>query len=382
MRYLTAGESHGKGLIGIIEGMPAGLKVDTEFINAELKRRMRGYGRGDRMKIEDDEADIWSGVRGGITLGSPIAFIIPNRDYEKWMVSMHITKAGEGREVTAVRPGHADYAGCVKYGFSDARNVLERASARETAARTTAGAFAKLLLRELGITVSSYVTGILDVVSTVLPEDSATINEIADLSPVRCLDKNAEKEMMKRIDECKAAGDTAGGTARIVVSGLQAGFGSHVHYDRKLTYRLAAHLQSLQSVKGVSFGLGFESAKRAGSQVHDEMHFADGKVFRSSNNAGGLEGGISNGEDILINVAFKPIPTLMKGMSTFDIRSGEDAVTAPERSDVCAVPAASVVAENIAAFAIAEEILFTLGGDTMDEVIERYEAKKHSRVLL
>ena len=378
MRFLDAGESHGKALCGIIEGLPAGLKIDEKFINNELDRRRAGYGRGGRMKIESDRAEILSGVRDTFTLGSPLAFVIENADFPNWKGVM-----GEGecpdkarRTVTAVRPGHADYAGAVKYGFTDARNVLERASARETAARVAAGAIAKLFLRELGITVGSHVYNIGGVKCSRGQYSADKLIGYADQSPVRCMDPKAAKEMMKAIDEAKAEGDTLGGEAEIVISGMPAGIGSYVHYDRKLDYALMGAIGGVQSVKAVEIGLGADCAERKGSEVHDEMYLDGGEIKRRANNAGGIEGGVSNGEDIIIRAALKPIPTVMKGLETVDISSGASVKSEPERSDVCAVPAGGVVLEAVAAFVIADKILETLGGDRMDEIAERMAKKR------
>lgn len=380
MRFLDAGESHGKALVGIIEGLPSGLRIDEKFINDELDRRRAGYGRGGRMKIESDRAEILSGVRDALTLGSPLAFVIENADFSNWKGIM-----GEGacpdkalRAVTAVRPGHADYAGSVKYGFTDARNVLERASARETAARVAAGAVAKLLLKELGIEVGSHVYAIGGVKCSKGQYSADKLIGYADQSPVRCMNAKTAKEMMKAIDEAKAAGDTLGGEVEVVISGVPAGIGSYVHYDRKLDYALMGAIGSVQSVKAVEIGLGADYAEYPGSEVHDEMYLDGGRIKRKTNNAGGIEGGVSNGEDIIIRAALKPIPTVMRGLNTVDIATDECVRSEPERSDVCAVPAGGVVLEAVAAFVIADKILETLGGDRMDEIVERMTKKRES----
>ncbi len=378
MRFLDAGESHGKALVGIIEGLPSGLKIDEKFINHELDRRRLGYGRGGRMKIESDHAEILSGVRDTFTLGSPLAFMIENADFQNWQGIM-----GEGacpskasRAVTAVRPGHADYAGSVKYGFTDARNVLERASARETASRVTAGAVAKLLLKELGIVVGSHVYNIGGIECKKGVYSALELVTRADNNPVRCMDETTAKSMIKAIDEAKKNGDTLGGKVEIVISGVPTGIGSHVHYDRKLDYALMGAIGGVQSVKAVEIGLGVDYSELTGSAVHDEMFIENGKIQRKTNNAGGIEGGISNGEDIIIRATLKPIPTVMCGLNTVDIVSGKYVRSEPERSDVCAVPAGGVVLEAVAAFTIADKILETLGGDRMDEILERMAKKR------
>lgn len=371
MRYLTAGESHGRGLVAILEGMPAHLQLNIEQLNRELFRRMQGYGRGGRMQIESDRMQIYAGVRGGETLGSPIAFVIENRDYAAWETIMGAEAADTSlKRLTAVRPGHADLAGCIKYAFDDARNILERASARETAARVGVGALCKQLLSAVGIEIGSHVTEIAGVKSDAHPTSAAGLNERADASPVRAL--SGENEMQARIDACRKAGDTAGGEIEILVSGMPVGIGSHVQADRKLDGRLAGALMSIQAVKSVAVGLGGAYASVSGSGAHDAMQVGkQGEIVRTSNRAGGIEGGISNGETIVLRAVVKPIPTLMQGLPTVDIATGRNTVAAPERSDVCAVPAAGVVAEAVAAFVLADALLEVTGGDTMAEVAER-----------
>lgn len=368
MRYLTAGESHGKGLTAILDGFPSLVPVDKKEIDAELRRRQLGYGRGGRQKIERDEAEITAGVMGGITLGSPISFFIANRDYESWKAYTDPeTGTLDRRALTAVRPGHADLAGMIKYGFSDARPVLERASARETAARVGVGAFCKQLLKAVGITVESHVTKIGGVAALVrtLPQ---SINAQADADPVRCLDKAASAKMCEKIDQAKQNGDTLGGEAEIVAFGMPAGVGSYTQYDRKLDAILCAQLMSIQSVKSVQVGQGVRLADFSGKAAHDEI-FANGKrTERHTNRAGGIEGGMSNGEPIVLRVSFKPIPTLVQGLRTVDVKTGEQTVAAAERSDVCAVPAASVVAENCVAFALADALLSACGGSSLPQI--------------
>ena len=375
MRYITAGESHGKGLTAILEGFPAGVPVSAEAVNAQLKRRQLGYGRGGRMKIESDEAQFTSGMFGGVSLGSPIAFFIGNRDYAKWQpYTDPVSGDLAPKRLTAVRPGHADYTGCVKYAFDDARKVLERASARETAARVGVGAICRVLLEKLGITIASHVTNIGGAVSNAHPLSADGVNEAADASEVRCLDTAAAKEMMAAIDRAMAAGDTAGGEVEVLISGVPAGVGSYVHYDRKLDAVLAMHFMSIQAVKSVSFGMGAQVANAFGSAVHDEMFPAEqGGITRRTNRAGGIEGGMSNGETITARLAVKPIPTLMRGLRTVDIATGKAVTAHPERSDYCAVPAAGVVAENAAAFALLDELIKVTGGDDYETIIGRVQ---------
>ncbi len=372
MRFLDAGESHGRALCAIIEGMPSGVIVKKEIIDGELSRRQMGYGRGGRMKIERDAVNILSGVRNFTTLGSPIALTITNRDFESWNGIM-----GEGecdltkRVVSEVRPGHADLPGCVKYGFDDARNILERASARETAIRVAVGSVAKQFLAQLGITVSSHVINIGGVKAAKATYCANELKMKSDMNDVRCMDTSQYKAMLARIDEAKDRRDTLGGEVEVVVTGMPVGIGSHVHYDRKLDYLLMGAVGSVQSVKSVSIGMGADYADKLGSEVHDRMYVENGKIVRKTNNAGGVEGGISNGEDVVIRATLKPIPTVMAGLDTVDIRSGEAVKSSPERSDVCAVPAGGVVIENAVAFTLAAAIMDTVGGDTMDEVIAR-----------
>lgn len=392
MRYITAGESHGKALTAIIEGCPANLRITADDINKDLARRQGGHGRGGRMKIETDRVDILSGVRNCLTLGSPIALMIVNKDYSNWEKYMSAAECDTtARRLTKVRPAHTDLAGLIKYNQTDARNILERSSARETAARVAAGAVAKRFLSELGIEVYSSVMSIGGVASTLTPmtvEDYAAV----EASPVRCADKTAESKMLELIDGAAARGDTLGGTVTVRIKGMKAGVGSHVHYERKLDYKLMGALASIQAVKGVELGLGFEYARRAGSEVHDEIFFGgaaapdegkgavdkgySGEFFRKTNNSGGIDGGISNGSDIVLTVAVKPIPTLMSGLRTVDYITKEGAVSAKERSDVCAVPAAGVVAEAVSALELMAAVLEVTGGDYMEEIKQRWAAKQ------
>ncbi len=384
IRITTAGESHGKGLFAILEGIPAGLKLDIAEIDARLALRQSGYGRGERQKIERDRVEILSGVRNLTTLGSPIALAVWNCDYENWKEYM----APEGcdvskRRLTKVRPGHADLAGMLKYEQNDARNVLERASARETAVRVAAGEICRRLLLALGIEIAGYVKS----VGSVSDENSYTFDEILKCSSVLGMaDISLEKEACRLIDGAKAAGDTLGGVAELRVRGLKSGFGSCMTYAEKLDARLCAALMSVQAIKGVEVGLGFEAARRCGSAVHDEIlpspEEGDKRVgngpfrafIRSTNNAGGIEGGMSNGEEIVLRAAMKPIPTLMKGLRTIDADTREPALSAPERSDVCAILACETVCEAAVAAELAKVVCERLGGDTMDELKRRYGA--------
>lgn len=375
LKLTTAGESHGKALIGIIEGLPSNLKIDIEEINKYLKLRQSGYGRGGRQKIESDKAEIISGVRNLVTLGSPLSFVIVNKDYENWRRVM----APEGCDVnektlTKVRPGHADLTGLIKYGQTDARNILERASARETAARVAAGTVARQYLRNLGVEISGYVSGVCGERDENVYKFKDTLK--AKEQPLFMLNEEIQQRAMRRIDELKANGDTAGGIIEIRVKGLKSGFGSCMRYSEKLDAALCSAVMSVQAIKGVEIGCGFDSADIAGSEAHDEIYFSDGKYFRRTNKAGGIEGGMSNGEEIVLRAAMKPIPTLMKGLKTIDYSTNLPAVASNERSDVCAVCAAEIILESVVAFALAEAVSLRLGGDDMREVIERYTSLK------
>lgn len=372
MKFISAGESHGKCLVGIIEGLPSNLKIDLSEINAYLALRQSGYGRGGRQKIESDKAEILSGVRNLLTLGSPLSFAVVNRDYENWRAVM----APEGcdiskKTVTAVRPGHADLTGLLKYGQTDARNILERASARETAVRVVAGSIARQYLKELGVKVSGYVKSMCGI----FDDNIYSFEQLdsAKSQPLFMLDADKQREAMKKIDSLKEEGDTAGGVIEIRVSGLKSGFGSCMDYARKLDALLCGALMSVQAIKGVEVGLGFSSADKKGSEVHDEI-FYNGEYFRKTNNAGGIEGGMSNGEDIVLRAAMKPIPTLMKGLRTVDYATGEPVKASTERSDVAAVCAAEIILESVTAFTVAAAVADRLGGDNMREVKERYAA--------
>src|SRR6267378_2380113 len=387
VRFTTAGESHGRGLVGVLEGIPAGLPVSAADVDVELKRRMGGYGRGARMKIESDRIEWLAGVRAGETLGSPIAMLIWNRDWEHWQDVMAPEAdatpdpqgGGRRRQVTRPRPGHADLAGSLKYDRLDARDILERASARETVARVACGAVCKKLLREFGIEIGSHVAELGGVTAKNLSLLPSPLNEAADQSPVRCLDKEAEAEIIRRIDAAKAAGDTLGGIVEVVALGVPVGLGSHVSWDRKLDGRLAQALMSIPAVKGVELGLGFEAARRKGSEVHDEIlpGFA-----RETNRAGGTEGGMTTGEPLVVRVAMKPISTLMSPLKTVDLKMGGPAQAQSERSDVTAVPAMGVIAEAMLAIVLTEALLEKFGGDAMSELkrnVDGYLAQVRAR---
>lgn len=371
IKFLTAGESHGKGLSGILEGFPAGVPLSEEMLATDLARRQMGYGRGGRMKIETDHAEILSGVRHGKTLGSPIALWIQNRDWENWKKDRmsHALPSEAVPEVTLPRPGHADLAGVQKFGFTDIRNVLERSSARETAMRVALGGICRTFLRELGIEIASHVTQLGPIKSTVAPEQAdRALNTTADASEVRCLDGEAAQKMIKHIDDTRREGDSIGGVFEVLASGLPPGLGSYTHWDRKLDARIAAAMMSINAMKSVSIGDGLDVAEASGSQVHDEIIKTDGKIRRASNHAGGIEGGMSNGETIRIQVTMKPIPTLARPLRSVDIQSGEVGSAHKERTDACAVPAASVIGEAMLALVLADAILEKFGGDSLDQV--------------
>ena len=381
LTFTTAGESHGKGLVAIVEGLPAGLALDADSLNHELGRRMQGHGRGARMKIERDSIDWLSGVRAGETLGSPVAVLISNRDWANWEDVMAPESTGHPgelrrRRVARPRPGHADLAGVLKYDRIDARDILERASARETAARVAAGAIARRLLEEFGIEIGSHVVSLGGVMATRPDPLPTPLNGSADASPVRCLDTDAAKEMMARIDAAKSAGDTLGGEVEVVARGLPVGLGSHVSWDRKLDGRLAGMLMAIPAIKSVEIGLGGSAARRLGSDVHDAIERDPGAgpgdrrggFRRPTNRAGGLEGGITTGEPIVCRIGMKPISTLMSPLRTVDLRTGEPANAQSERSDVTAVPAAGVIAEAVVALVLADAMLEKFGGDSLGEM--------------
>lgn len=375
-QFHTAGESHGRGLITLIEGVPAGLELNAGAdIDPELKRRQGGYGRGDRMKIEQDRAEFIAGVRLGETLGSPIALVVWNRDWENWRTAMSheaLPDADEEalRRVHLPRPGHADLVGVLKYDRQDERDILERASARETTARVAAGAVAKTLLRSFGITIGSHIVSMGDVIARVPADLPADLNGVADASPVRTIDADAQARMIEAIDRAKATGDTLGGCFEVVARGLPVGLGSHVSWDRRLDGRLAQALMSIQAMKGVEVGLGFEAARRFGSQVHDTI---EAGYTRTSNNAGGLEGGMTTGGPLVLRVAMKPLSTLMRPLGTVDLQTGKPGVAVTERSDVAALAAAGVVGEAMVAIVLADAMLEKFGGDSLRETRRNYD---------
>ena len=375
IRFLTAGESHGRGLVCIIEGLPANLGLSSEYINRELERRQRGYGRGGRMKIEKDRVQILSGVRFGKTLGGPIALFIENKDWENWKGKMAVE--GERPETavpfTRPRPGHADLAGGIKYNQRDLRNILERASARETACRVALGAVCKRFLEELGVFVGSYVVSIGPVSPPIEEQDLVKRHQLAEQSELRFPDTSRDKDFVELINRAKEMGESLGGVFEVFAVGVPPGLGSHVHWDRKLDGRIAQAMMSIQAIKGVEIGLGFEASKRFGSEVHDEIGYREGEgYFRYSNNLGGLEGGITNGMPIIVRCAMKPIPTLTKPLRSVDVLTKEEVRAGKERTDVVAVPAASVVGESALALVLADAFLEKLGGDFMEEIKERY----------
>jgi chorismate synthase len=381
-RYLTAGESHGPQLTAIIEGLPSGFPMNADVINRELARRQQGYGRGGRMKIETDTVEILSGVRWGTTLGSPLTLVVKNRDWENWNTKMSPLPEfrDEGSAVTRPRPGHADLTGALKYDHADVRNVLERSSARETAVRVAVGAVAKQVLGAYGIRVGGFVTGIGGVFSPVPSLSFEELWQVAAGSELFCCDRSADQPMKSAIDTAKASGDTLGGVVEVQVLGCPPGLGSYAHWDRKLDARLAMALMSIQAIKGVEVGLGFGVAERPGSLVHDEICYRDAQpdagarsaYYRTSNNAGGIEGGMSNGEPITLRAAMKPIPTLYKPLRSVDMNTHEPFEATVERSDTCAVPAALVVAEAVVAIEIAAAFLEKFGGDSLVEITRNF----------
>ncbi len=377
LRFFTAGESHGKGIVSFLEGIPANLGIDINFINKELERRQRGYGRGGRMKIEKDKVEILSGVRFGKTIGSPIALLIKNRDWENWKEKMAIEgiPLQDFPSFTRPRPGHADLVGGIKYNQRDLRNILERSSARETAGRVAVGAICKLFLKELGITVGSYVVSIGKLKPPIEEEDLLKRFEKAENSEVRFPDPSLDEEFKKVIDEAKEKGESLGGIFEVFAIGVPPGLGSHIQWDKRIDGRIAQAIMSIQAIKGVEIGMGFGCASLYGSEVHDEIGWEKGKgYFRYSNNLGGTEGGMTNGMPIVVRAVMKPIPTLTKPLKSVDIETKEEVKAGKERSDVTAVPAASVVGEAMLSIIITDAILEKLGGDFMEEVKERYES--------
>lgn len=384
LRFLTAGESHGRGLMGILEGMPAGMALEAAYINAHLARRQKGHGRGGRMKIEKDEAEIVSGVRHGRTLGSPIGLLVWNRDWANWSEAMRVEAGGDEtlKSVKVPRPGHADYQGVVKYAHVDVRNVLERASARETAMRVAVGSVARKFLEDFDIHIGSRV------VSIGRERDATDVSRIpvsewnrkADASPVRCMSEEDGRRMTAAIDAAKNGGDTLGGIVEVAASGLPVGLGSYVHWDRRLEGELARALMSLHAIKGVEIGMGFEGAERRGSEAHDELFWSSDKTHaeRRTNRSGGIDGGITTGQPLVLRAAMKPLSTLMKPLVSINLETGEEVRAHVERSDVCAVPAAAVAAESLVALVLAGAFLQKFGGDSMDEIRAHYEASRRA----
>ena len=375
MKLTTAGESHGRALVAILEGLPSHLRIETKKINAALALRQSGFGRGARQKIEKDRVEILTGVRNGETLGSPITLCIYNKDFSNWEACMAAENCDEeamqAKALTKVRPGHADLTGMLKFGQTDARNILERASARETAIRVAAGEVFKSYLSALGIEISGYVYEVCGV------KDGSryAFNELAraKTTALGMLDEEAEKQAIEKISALKKEGDTAGGCVEIRVKGLKSGFGSVMTYAEKLDAQLAQGLMSIQAVKGVEIGAGFSVAEKSGKEIHDEICFDESKGFyRTTNRAGGIEGGMSNGEEVVVRVAMKPIPTLMKGLQTVNFSDKTAAVAASERSDVCAIFALEIITEAVVAEVLANAVAKRLGGDCMEEVVERY----------
>jgi chorismate synthase len=391
LRYLTAGESHGKALIGILEGIPSGLSLSAEDINRDLGRRQMGYGRGGRMKIESDHAEILSGVRWGKTIGSPITLLIENEDYRNWLKGMSPYAEDDGSipAVTRPRPGHADLTGAIKYYHHDMRNVLERSSARETAVRVALGAVAKKFLQAFHITIGSFVIqigtirvkGLRDKGVKGSSESSRTLESIfkkAEKSPVRCPDEQAAKKMTTLIDRIMKSGDSLGGVFEVFATGVPAGLGSYIQWDRRLDGRLAQALMSIQAIKGVEAGLGFEMSRRSGSDVMDEIFYSHHYgYYRKTNNAGGMEGGMTDGMPIILRAAMKPIPTLRRPLRSIDITTKKPVEAAYERSDICAVPAAGVIGEAMVALTITDAFLEKFGGDSMKEIQNNYDSYVH-----
>lgn len=370
LRFLTSGESHGRCLIGILEGMVSNLKIDVEDINKELERRQKGYGRGERMKIEKDKVEILSGIRNGKTTGAPITLMIENKDWENWKEYMDLKEIKKGKERYVPRPGHADIWGFLKYNLDDLRDVIERASARETAMRVAIGAICKKFLSQFNVKFYSRVKRIGKI------EDEGNLEEIkknyekVENSIVRCFKK--EKEMVEEIDRVKEKGDTVGGIFEVIVEGICPGIGSYVHWEKRIDAKISYILMSIPGVKGVEIGIGFKGCEIYGSNFHDEI-FYKGKIYRKTNNCGGIEGGITNGNDIWVKAFMKPVPTLKKGLASFDIRNFEEKKYEYERSDTCAVVPASIIGENLLAFLFASEYIEKFGGDSLEDLMSNYE---------
>ncbi len=376
LRWLTAGESHGPQLTVVIEGLPAGLEISEDELRSDLARRQGGHGRGGRQRIETDFARIVSGVRGGVTIGSPLTLVLENKDHVNWTAEMTASKEGFApNPVTRLRPGHADLAGALKYGHSDVRNVLERSSARETATRVAAGGVARKLLAHFGIEILSFTQsiGTVDIGYEGCDPDSVTVGDI-EASPVRCPDPEASRRMVADIDAVAERGDTLGGTFRVIARGVPPGLGSYVHWDRKLDGRLAQAVLSINAIKGVEFGAGFEGAARPGSEFHDQIDYASGRFRHLTNRAGGLTGGVTNGEPIDLRVAIKPISTMKKPMQSVDLKTKEKVEAHYERSDICVVPAAGVIGEAMVALTLADAFLEKFGGDSIPEIERNHRA--------
>lgn len=381
LRYLNGGESHGKCLLAILEGVPSGLSLTPDMVNHDLARRQKGYGRGGRMRVEEDRVEFSCGVRHGKTLGNPIGLMIPNKDWENWKEVMAVEPSSvpPAKVVTRPRPGHADLVGAIKYGHRDIRNVIEKASARETAIRVAVGGVAKAVLAQFGMRVVSYTTEIGGIVAR-KPDDPMEAYDRAETSEVRCPEKEAGARMVEQIRTAKHRGDTLGGVFEVVVTNPPIGLGSYAQWDRRLGARLAMAAMSIQAMKGVEIGMGFEAARRFGSEVHDDIYYEPGGAgfFRKTNNAGGLEGGITNGQPIVLRVAMKPISTLYNPKQSVDIETKEAFDATVERSDICTVPAAGVVGEAVIAFEMANAMMEKFGGDSLEEMKRNYDAYQAS----
>ena len=376
INFLTAGESHGKGLLGIIEGLPAGLNISEDYINLHLSRRQLGFGRGARMKIEKDQAEIYCGVRLGYTIGAPIGLIIKNLDAKNWEDIMPISgDSSEPEKITLPRPGHADLAGIMKYNFDDIRNVIERSSARETTMRVGLGSICRKLLEDCGIQVASYVTQIHNIKDSSDFNEIKNINKIADQSPIRTLNKKAEKAMISVIEKAKKNGDTVGGEFRVLISGVPYGLGSYISWTKKLNAKLSEAICSINAIKGVYFG-SENAVNSFGSELHDEIEYKR-TYTRANNNAGGIEGGMSNAQTIVVNGSMKPLSTLTKPLKSVDIKSKKKKLAHKERTDSCAVPAAAIVAESMVCLVIADTLLDKFGGDSITELKEHLKSAKY-----
>lgn len=384
-RFLMSGESHGKGLTAILDGIPAGFKIEPEDINYQLSRRQKGYGRGGRMLIENDRVEFFAGLRHGFTTGAPVCLYVQNKDWENWEIPMSplpvdindpdVAESINKRKITHVRPGHADYTGALKYNHEDIRNILERSSARETAIRVAVGGFAKCILKSFGIDTVGHVLQIGKACAINLPEEIEILKDIAEKSEVRCADKNAEKTIKLEIDKAKEQGDSLGGMIEIIATGVPVGLGSFVHWDRRLDAKIAQAIMSIPAIKSVAIGAGEKSAELSGSMMHDEIYPKENtsEYIRKTNNAGGVEGGMSNGMPIVVRAAMKAIPTMIKPLNSINLENGEAHTAHYERSDVCAVPAAAVVGEAMLAIVLLESFLDKFGGDSHAEIKANYE---------